>query len=364
MGETVQYMKRVAEKGGDFNGNASYTDLWLKMTMKATVEIFGNDRITRIEVWNQETKQWISFLLNGGSNLREEAEVWLPSGYGEQESKEESGVKVDGVKSATTVVEEDTSTPATLGDAGRLVGRKMPEEKTAVETMSYEQLAKAVDNQKAADGVEADCVKEKGDVASGQNVFGKSEADDMETEDKRVQPIYYNGNGEVQAARQRAESTMFHHNLSCLVHSVVEYLVLRKEYRKAAKEFLEELRNKWYQSVDSHMQTSECVSAANGWKDCCLAYKDEFLELAEGVGPFQQKYFEDNSELPLTYKKMVGWMCKGFYTTCTEMSSMCNGFAYAEEHDSWMSWESSDEYLDLLTLRGRARSQVMSISKC
>ena len=44
-------------------------------------------------------------------------------------------------------------------------------------------------------------------------------------------------------------------------------------------------------------------------------------------------------------------MCKGFYITCTEMSSMCHGFAYAEEYDRWNSWESSDEYLELQILR-------------
>ena len=27
MGATAQYVKRVADQGGDFNGNASYTDL-------------------------------------------------------------------------------------------------------------------------------------------------------------------------------------------------------------------------------------------------------------------------------------------------------------------------------------------------
>ena len=113
----AQYLKRVADKGGDFNGNLSYTDLWLQTTMKATVQIFGNDRITRIEIWNQETKQWISFLLSGGSNLREEAEVWPPSGYGKQESKEELGVEKNDVESTTTVVDEDTSTSTTLGDA-------------------------------------------------------------------------------------------------------------------------------------------------------------------------------------------------------------------------------------------------------
>ena len=331
MGETVQYMKRVAEKGGDFNGNASYTDLWLKMTMKATVETFGNDRITRIEMWNQETKQWISFLLNDGANLREEAEVWRPSGYGEQESKEESGVKIDGVKSTTTVVEEDMPTPTTLDDAGRLGEQKMPEEKTAVEAMSYERLAKAVDMQKAADNAD------------------KSEADDVEIEDKRVQRIHYNGNGGVQAAWRRAEN-MFQHNLMCLVDSVVECLVPRKD-RKPAKEFLVDLSNKWFESLGSVLQTSECVSAANGWEDCFEAYKDVYLELAEGVGPFKQKYLEDDSGLSLTYKKMVGWMGKGFYITCTEMSSMSHEFADAEENDGWKSWESSDEYIEVLTLR-------------
>ena len=76
-----------------------------------------------------------------------------------------------------------------------------------------------------------------------------------------------------------------------------------------------------------------------------------YLELAEGGGPFKQNYFEDDSGLPLTNKKMVHWMCKGFYITCTEMSSMCHGFAYAEEYDRWNSWESSDEYLELQILR-------------
>ena len=200
--------------------------------------------------------------------------------------------------------------------------------------------------------------------ASEQNVLDKSEADEVETEDRRVQPIHYNGNGGVQAARRRAENIMFHQSLSCLVDSVVGYLVLREEDRKPAKEFLVDFSNKWFESLDSHMQTSECVSAANGWEDSCWASKDVYLELAEGVWTFKQKYFEDNPELPLTYKKMVGWMCKGFYITCTEMSDMCNGFAYAEENDRWKSWESSDEYLDVLTLRGRAGSQAMSISKC
>ena len=34
---------------------------------------------------------------------------------------------------------------------------------------------------------------------------------------------------------------------------------------------------------------------------------------------------------------------------------MCHGFADAEENDRWKSWESSDEYLELLTLRRAER---------
>ena len=284
--------------------------------------IFGMRNIEQVVVWNQETAQAVTFVLK--STLDRNAQPWLPQGSG-QEYKEDEVVE-----------EEDKNT-----------------ESTEVETMSYERLAEAVDKQKAEDDVEADCEKEKGDVSKApeQNVLDKSEADDLETADRRVQPVHYNGNGGGQAARQRAENIMFHHNLSCLVDSVVEYLVLREEHhRKSAKEFLVDLSNKWFESLDSHMQTSECVSASNGWKDCCWAYKDVYLELAELVGAFKKKYFDDPG-MSLTNKKMVSSVCKGFYITCTEMSSMWNGFAYAEENDRWKSWESSDEYLEVLTLR-------------
>jgi len=76
-----------------------------------------------------------------------------------------------------------------------------------------------------------------------------------------------------------------------------------------------------------------------------------FLVCAEGAGAFKPKYFEHDSGLQLTNKKMVHWMCKGLYITCMEMSLMFNGFAYAEENDRWKRWESSDEYLEVLTLR-------------
>jgi len=339
-GDRIQSMKEnevkkveIQQMLGSAKSNQGFP--FVNLTMQVGVMIFGEGNIEQVVVWDQKTAQAVTFVLK--STLDRNAQPWLPQGRG-QECKEDEVVE-----------EEDKNT-----------------ESTEVETMSYERLAEAVDKQKAEDDVEADCEKEKGDVSKApeQNVLDKSEADEVETEDRRVQPIHYNGNGGVQAARRRAENIMFHQSLSCLVDSVVGYLVLREEDRKPAKEFLVDFSNKWFESLDSHMQTSECVSAANGWEDCCWASKDVYLELAEGVWTFKQKYFEDNPELPLTYKKMVGWMCKGFYITCTEMSDMCNGFAYAEENDRWKSWESSDEYLDVLTLRGRAGSQAMSISKC
>ena len=50
--------------------------------------------------------------------------------------------------------------------------------------------------------------------------------------------------------------------------SVVKYLVVREEDHRDAKEYLDEVSNKWFESLYSHIQTSECVSAANGWKEC------------------------------------------------------------------------------------------------
>ena len=68
----------------------------------------------------------------------------------------------------------------------------------------------------------------------------------------------------------------------------MEYFLSREEDRKSAKEFLEELCTRWYESADSHIQTSKCVSAANGWKECGWAYNDVYLELSDEVGPFKQ----------------------------------------------------------------------------
>ena len=86
---------------------------------------------------------------------------------------------------------------------------------------------------------------------------------------------------------------MFHQNLSCLMDSVVKYLVVREEDHRYAKEYLDELSNKWFESLDSHIQTSECVSAANGWKECGWAYDNVYLELSDEVGPFKQRTTED-----------------------------------------------------------------------
>ena len=172
----VQYMLDLARAAGPkLNGGYSFIHLTLRMGF----HVLGRKSIEQVVIWDQKAEQAVTFIMNG-SNLRKEAEVWLPSGYGRQESKEELGVEKDGVKSTTTVVEEDTSTSTTLSDAGRLVEQKMSQETTAVETMSYERLAEAVDKQKAADDVEEGCEKEKGDVskASEQKVLDECEADE------------------------------------------------------------------------------------------------------------------------------------------------------------------------------------------
>ena len=380
----AQYLKRVADKGGDFNGNLSYTDLWLQTTMKATVQIFGNDRITRIEIWNQETKQWISFLLSGGSSLREEAEVWPPSGYGKQESKEELGVEKNDVESTTTVVDEDTSTSTTLGDAGRPVEQKMFEEETAVETMSYEKLAKAVDEQKAADEGEADCVEAADTNVETMSVeqivkHMEQEVDQLQnlSEDKKdmkqnkveedvehgedtvgatgVQHVCFNAittrNGREAAMQQAAR--MFNQKIEFCESLVVKYYVSddvsQEENCLLAKGFVKDVTNEWNEWVNSHTPANQKNKfVTEGWKETCLAYKDMNLKLAEGVNTFEQEYC---TGLLSTEKKMVKRMCNGYYVTCTEMSSMYDDFATAEEDDSWKGWVTSDEYLDVLTLR-------------
>ena len=62
------YLKRVFGQG--FNGNSPFTGLWLQLTLKTTVEIIGKGRISRIEIWNQKTKEGISFVL---SDLRSDS---------------------------------------------------------------------------------------------------------------------------------------------------------------------------------------------------------------------------------------------------------------------------------------------------
>ena len=71
------------------------------------------------------------------------------------------------------------------------------------------------------------------------------------------------------------------------------------------------------------------------------------------MNKFEEKYFEDNPKLQLTLKKMVKAVSNGHYATFTEMSSMFDYHATAEKNDLWKSWVTSDEYLDVLTLRSK-----------
>jgi len=70
MEATAQYLKRAADQG--FNGNSPFTDLWLQLTLKTTVEVIGEDRISRIEIWNLA----VSFVL---SDLRSDAAERFPT---------------------------------------------------------------------------------------------------------------------------------------------------------------------------------------------------------------------------------------------------------------------------------------------
>ena len=145
----VQHMLDLARAAGPkLNGGYPFIHLTLRMGF----HVLGRKSIEQVVIWDQKAEQAVTFVMNG-SNLRKEAKVWQPSGYGRQESKEESGVEKDGVESTTTVVEEDTSTSTTLGDAGRAVEQKMSQE-TTVELMSYDKVAEAVDEQRKLDDAE------------------------------------------------------------------------------------------------------------------------------------------------------------------------------------------------------------------
>ena len=175
----VRQMLELARLGGSkLNGGYSFIHLALRMGF----HVLGRKSIEQVVIWDQKAGQAVAFVMNG-SDLNKEAKVWLPRGYGGQESKEELGVGKDGVKSTTTVVEEDTPTSTTLADAGRLVEQKVSQETTAVETMSYERLAEAVDKQRAADDVEAGCKKEKGNVSKASEQKVLEDNDEREEEE-------------------------------------------------------------------------------------------------------------------------------------------------------------------------------------
>ena len=64
MGATAKYVKRATYQGADFNGRLPFTNLWVKTIVQANVQIFRKERISRINFWNQETKEGVSFVLN------------------------------------------------------------------------------------------------------------------------------------------------------------------------------------------------------------------------------------------------------------------------------------------------------------
>ena len=66
---------------------------------------------------------------------------------------------------------------------------------------------------------------------------------------------------------------------------------------------------------------------------------------------FEHKYREHGSGKTDICKKMIRRMCNALKITLMEMRVMYDYFATAEEDDLWKSWGTSDEYLEVLTLR-------------
>ena len=88
-----------------------------------------------------------------------------------------------------------------------------------------------------------------------------------------------------------------------------------------------------------------------GGKVLRLAKNTLCLELDEGMREFEHKYLEGGSGKTEICKNMIKRMCNALRITLTEMSVMYDYFATAEEDDMWKSWGTSDEYLEVLTLR-------------
>ena len=222
---------------------------------------------------------------------------------------------------------------------------------TNVETMSVEQIVKHMEQEVdqlqnlSEDKKDMKQNKVEEDVEHGEDTVGAT----------RVQHVCFNAittrNGPEAAMRQAAR--MFDQNIVFCESLVVEYYVSddvsQEENCLLAKGFVKDVTNEWNEWVNSHTPANQKNKfVTEGWKEACLAYKDMNLKLAEGVNTFEQEYC---TGLLSTEKKMVKRMCNGYYVTCTEMSSMYDDFATAEEDESWKSWVTSDEYLDVLTLR-------------
>ena len=160
MGATARYLKRAADQG--FNGNSPFTDLWLQLTVKTAVEIIGKDRFSRIEIWNQKTKVEVSFVL---SDLRSYAAEWFPK----------------------AVEDEDVGITENIDDESDLGRKKIPSEtKVEQDLMNFGKKNTAVKKMILAD------VK---DFLENGSVEETAE----HTENKRVQPLRYNGNGGAEA---------------------------------------------------------------------------------------------------------------------------------------------------------------------
>ena len=138
MGATAQYVKRAADQSADFNGRLPFTDLWLKTTVKVTLEILGKKCISRTDFWNEETKEGVSFVLNAQpAQEEEESEAFWNTG-----SPYASG---EGFLPTKMEVSDDAeqNTPKTKEAEART--REAETSSTNVETMNLEEVHSVVD---------------------------------------------------------------------------------------------------------------------------------------------------------------------------------------------------------------------------
>ena len=335
-------MKEIQQMVASAKKNDGHS--FVNLSMQVGVRYFGTANIGQVSVWDQKTQQMVTFVLK--SNLDENAKPWLPQGSG-QEYKEgeavEEGDSGSGheYKEGEDVEIGDINTEQHDGNDSKISLPDVEVEDTNVETMSVEQIVKHM-----AQEIE-------------QLSEDKQDVKQRKDEQQRVQHVRSNSNGmricEGHAAVLKQAQIMFRQNMVLCQANVVNYYVSegmsQKRYRLFAQKLVEEVCVAWDAWIASEEYKHGVSFSSKGGKVLCLAKKILCLELDDGMREFELKYLEGGSCKTETCKNMIKRICNALRITLTEMSVMYDYFATAEEDDMWKSWGTSDDYLEVLTLR-------------